>query len=60
MAGPFETQDSNPDAWVGVREGLHRDTGEVHTEFLIQGKNTGEHLHFGINLDGEQIYGPPV
>jgi hypothetical protein len=57
---PFETQDSNPDAWVGVRAGFHNDTGTPVTDILIQGKQTGEHIHIGIDEHGNQAFGPNV
>lgn len=61
----FDVQDSNDDAWVGVREGFHNDTQETVQEFIVQDKEAGERLHFGVNLDGDQIFdtewhgGPP-
>ncbi|HJP69252.1 MAG TPA: hypothetical protein VJ846_10150 [Sphingomicrobium sp.] len=56
---PFGTQDSNPDAWVGVREGFHHDTQEQIQEFIIQDKSTQERIHLGINMNGDEVFGTP-
>ena len=55
--GRFETQDNNPDAWVGVSsDGIHRDTNTpVASEFLIQEKG-GERQHIGFDENGNQIF----
>ena len=53
---PFQTQDNNGDAWVGVREGFHERTQEQITEFLIQGKNPKDHIHLGINNQGKEVF----
>ena len=57
---PFETQASNPDAWVGVRAGYHETPGTPVTDIRIQGKQTGERIHVGFDEFGNQVFGPPV
>lgn len=55
----WQTQDSNPDNYVGVSsDGTHRDTGEaVASEFVIQQKGPGgEHVHVGFNEAGDQMF----
>jgi hypothetical protein len=56
MPEPFNTQDNNPDAWVGVREGYHARTNEQIQEFLISGKNPQDHIHLGINMNGDEVF----
>ncbi|WP_329067765.1 hypothetical protein [Amycolatopsis sp. NBC_01480] len=60
--GRFETQDNNPNAWVGVSsDGVHEDTGTpVASEFIIQGKNPPDHIHLGFDESGDQLFGPSV
>jgi hypothetical protein len=53
---PFETQNDNPGAWVGVREGLHADTNTPITEFVVQDKQNGDHAHLGIDLNGNEVF----
>jgi hypothetical protein len=57
--GRWETQDSNPDAWVGVSSsGTHEATNTpVASEFVIQQKGPdGEHVHLGFDQYGNQIF----
>ncbi len=56
--GRFQTQDNNNTAWVGVSEGFHRDTQQQIQEFIIQGKNPADHVHLGIDMNGNQVFGP--
>jgi len=53
---PFETQDNNPTAWVGVREGFHADTGQQIQEFVIQGKSPTDYIHLGIDMNGNEVF----
>lgn len=60
MGNKFDTQtpaDENG-CWVGVRSGgVHRDTGqEVASEFLLDDTVTGEHVHIGLDENGEVIF----
>lgn len=57
--GRWETQDNNPENWVGVSsDGVHRDTGTpVASEFVIQQKGPGgEHVHLGFDEYGNQVF----
>ena len=54
--GRFDTQSNNPNAWVGVTEGFHRDTQQPITEFIIQGKNPADHIHLGIDQNGNEVF----
>jgi hypothetical protein len=55
----FETQDSNPNAWVGVREGFHRDTQQQIQEFIVQDKEAQERIHLGIDMNGNEVFRTP-
>ena len=59
MAEKFATQDTNPNAWVGVREGFHHDTQQVVQDFIVQDKSTGERVHLGIDLNGHEVFRTP-
>lgn len=60
MGNKFDTQTSADEngCWVGVRSGgVHHDTGqEVASEFLLDDTVTGEHVHIGLDEDGEVIF----
>lgn len=56
---PFDVQDNNPDAWVGVREGFHHDTQQQIQEFIIQDKQAGERIHLGIDMNGNEVFRTP-
>ena len=57
--GRFDTQDSNPNAWVGVSEGYNRDTQQQIQDFLVQDKTTGERVHLGIDMNGNEVFRTP-
>lgn len=57
--GRFQTQDNNPNAWVGVTEGFNRDTQRQVQEFIIQDKATQERLHLGIDMNGNEVFRTP-
>ena len=52
----FGTQDNNPNAWVGVREGYNYDTQQQIQEFIVQGKNPQDHIHLGIDMNGNEVF----
>jgi hypothetical protein len=52
----WSIQDNNADAKVEVREGFHRDSGAVITEFIIADKAANEHRHLGINEKGDEVF----
>lgn len=60
---PFETQvdsddEPNKGVWVGVRSGeIDRKTGKmVASDFLIEDKVSGKHIHIGLDEYGETIF----
>jgi hypothetical protein len=57
--GRFQTQDNNPNAWVGVAEGYNRDTQQQVQEFIIQDKAAQERLHLGIDMNGNEVFRTP-
>lgn len=54
--GRFDTQDNNPDAWVGIAEGFHRDTNQQVQELIIKGKDPAHHIHLGIDMQGNEVF----
>lgn len=61
---PWRTQSDDDDAYVGVYCGdeddsprIDHDSGrEVFSEFIVQDKDTGEHVHIGLDEDGDTIF----
>lgn len=61
---PWRTQSDDDDAYVGVYCGDgddssridHESGREVFSEFIIQDKDTGEHVHIGLDEDGDTIF----
>jgi hypothetical protein len=51
-----EIQDDNDDAVVKVGSGVHRDTGETTSDFIVADKQAGEHHHIVITEDGEEVH----
>jgi len=54
--GRFDTQDNNPNAWVGVAEGFNRDTQQVVQDFIVKDKLSGEKMHLGIDMNGNEVF----
>lgn len=58
--GRWDTQDNNPDNWVGVASegGFDRDSQTViATDILIQQKGPGgERVHLGFDEYGNQVF----
>ena len=55
--GRFDTQSSDDNTWVGVSHGHNYDSGEDVSEFIIQDKNSGEHIHLGLSTeDGHEVF----
>ena len=57
--GRFSTQSSDGSTWVGVSSDCERNrkTGrDVAQEFIIQDKDTGEHVHIGLDENGDTVF----
>lgn len=57
--GRFDTQTSNDNVWVGVSSDCdtNRDSGrEVAQEFIVQDKEAGEHVHIGLDENGDTVF----
>ena len=51
-----EIQTDNDHAKVKVTSGVHKDTGETTTDFIIVDKESGGHHHIVISEDGEILH----
>lgn len=55
--GRFQTQSDSPTSVVKVSDGVHRDTGQHVTEFIVVDKTSGEKTHLGYDsTTGKKVF----